>query len=38
MLKKIYYSVIPPGQWMIPVVILMGIITGMGIYIYIVVP
>jgi len=34
MIKKFISRVIPPGQWMVPVVILLGIIVGMGIYIF----
>lgn len=33
MVKKFIYSVLPPGQWKLPVVILLGIFVGMGIYI-----
>lgn len=36
MIKKIIYSLIPPGQWKLTVIILMGIITGMGIYLFMV--
>lgn len=35
-MKKLIRRLIPPEQWQLPVVLLLGIITGLGIYIFIV--
>jgi len=35
-MKKLILKLIPPGQWKLPVIILLGIFTGLSIYIFII--
>ncbi len=34
MIKKIIFSLIPPGEWKLTVIVLLGVIVGMGFYIF----
>jgi cytochrome c nitrite reductase small subunit len=35
-MKDLLHKIMPPGQWRLPVIILLGIFTGLGVYVFII--